>query len=85
MTFVRVPQQSLYTEELRICNSTSYDPIFFKVLASGLAPLIYPPDPLCLCCTARPHMGYIDSEKDYLFAGVRQLVYICMALTAANP
>jgi len=36
MTFVQVPQQSLYTEELRRSNSMSCDPIFFRW--DGLAP-----------------------------------------------
>jgi len=67
MTLIQVPQQSQYTEEIRLGNSTSCDPIFFKVLADGLAPLIYPPDPFRLARPVRPFVGYFDLRKDSLF------------------
>jgi hypothetical protein len=76
MTLVQVPQQSQFTEEICLGNFASRDPNFFKQLADGLAPLIYPPDPIGLACPARPFEGFICPEKVHFLAGKRQLVAI---------
>ena len=85
MTFAQVPQQSQFTEEICLGNFSSRDPNFFKQLADGLAPLIYPPDPIGLACPARPFEGFICSEKVLFFAGKRQLGTFSMGLVEVNP
>jgi hypothetical protein len=84
MTYVQVPQQSQYTEEICLGNLTGRDPNFFKQLADDLAPLIYPPDPFRLARPARPFEGFIDPQKELFLAGNRQLGVSSMGLAEDN-